>query len=123
MFWRKEPPPKLWFMKPGWVTIIITLVVIFVLGPVGAIYQGIAEEQKQNTSAIVQNQLAIKELLTRQQMILAPKAVKIIDPAKTAVKKPIPPAYFQAYIQLPKDSQAGYKLYLQQLGYDVGGLP
>ena len=38
-------------------------------------------------------------------------------------KKPVPPAYFQAYMQLPKDSQAGYKKYLEQLGYEVRGLP
>ncbi len=123
MLWRKPPPEKPWFMKPGWVTIMITLIVIFVLGPIGAIYQGIAEELKQNTSAIVQNQLAIKELLTRQQMILAPKAVKIIDPPRKTVKKPVPPDYFQAYMNMSQESRSGYKKYLEQLGYDVRGLP
>ena len=125
MFWRKPPPEKLWIQKPAWITVMITLVLIFVLGPVGAIYNGMAEDQKQNTSAIVQNQLAIKELLTRQQMILAPKAIKLAPIKSTQIqaKKPVPPDYFQAYMKLPKDSQVGYKLYLEQLGYDVRGLP
>lgn len=125
MFWRKQAPPKPWFMKPAWVTIIITLVIVFVLGPASFIFNGLAEEQKQNTSAIVQNQLAIKELLTRQQMMLvAPKAVKIQPSTSTIqAKKPVPPNYFEAYMKLAPESKEGYKKYLNSLGYDVRGLP
>ena len=130
---RREPapePPKLWIQKPAWVSIVVTIVVVLVLGPVGVIWNGMAEEQKQNRSAIVQNQLAIKELLTRQQMMLqTPKNLTITGPNAT-IKKVEPeekkhiltPEQFEKYLNMPPEMQAKYKKYLESRGYDVDGM-
>jgi len=122
------PPPKLWIQKPAWVSIVITVVVVLVLGPVGFIWNGMAEEQKEHRNAIVQNQLAIKELLTRQQMLIeAPKNLKITSPNATIKKaepsKPVlTPEQFEKYMQMKPEIQAKYKKYLESRGYDVEGL-
>ena len=124
------PPPKLWIQKPAWVSIVITVVVVLVLGPVGVIWNGMAEEQKEHRNAIVQNQLAIKELLTRQQMLIeAPKNLTITGPNATIKKvepkssKPVlSPEQFEKYMQMKPEIQAKYKKYLESRGYDVEGL-
>jgi hypothetical protein len=127
MFWRKKPPVPIYKRQP---VLILTLVAMFVLGPVGVIWNGLTEEMKgmkledkENKGAIIQNQLAIKELLTRQQMILAPRELKIKNPEAIQGKKPVPPDYFQAYLKLAQENKVGYKIYLDQLGYDTRGLP
>jgi len=124
------PPPKLWIQKPAWVSIVITAVVVLVLGPVGFIWNGMAEEQKEHRNAIVQNQLAIKEILTRQQMLIeAPKNLTITGPNATIKKvepkpsKPVlSPEQFEKYMQMKPEIQAKYKKYLESRGYDVEGL-
>jgi hypothetical protein len=123
------PPPKKWFQQPA---LILTFVAMFVLGPVGIIWNGLTEEMKtmkaedkENKGAIIQNQLAIKELLTRQQILLQPKAIKMreVQPNVVESKKPVPPDYFNSYMKLPKESQTAYKKYLENLGYNTEGLP
>ena len=123
-FWKRQPPPppKKLYQQP---VLILTLVAMFVLGPIGVIYNGMSEELKQSKGAIIQNQLAIKELLTRQQMILAPpKALKIETPTtRLQGARPVPPDYFESYMKLSPEHRAGYRKYLENLGYDVRGLP
>jgi hypothetical protein len=123
------PPPKKWFQQPA---LILTFVAMFVLGPVGIIWNGLTEEMKtmkiedkENKGAIIQNQLAIKELLTRQQILLQPKAIKLreVQPSVVESKKAVPPDYFNSYMKLSKESQAAYKKYLEKLGYDTEALP
>jgi hypothetical protein len=130
----KPPPRKLWIEKPAWITIVISLIVIFVLGPAGVIYNGIAEEQKQHKDAIVQNQLAIKELLTRQQLILDRKLVitppsnlkiekKEINEPNTTKKPVLTPEQFEKYLSMKPEIKVKYKKYLESRGYDIEGLP
>lgn len=133
-----EPPPKLWIQKPAWVSLVVTIVVILVLGPVGAIYNGLTEDMKtmrsadkEQKGAIIQNQLAIKEILTRQEILLkAPKELKMVEPAeplnKVVEEKPksfLTPAEFNTYMDMDAQRRAAYKQYLQATGKDVRGLP
>ena len=119
MLWRKQPPPPLmpFYRKPAVVSIILTVIIVFVLGPVGFIFNGMTEElksmkgvDKENQGAIIQNQLAIKELLTRQQMIMTPKNVKVMKAIKLKVKKLTPTEYL-SYIKMSIPQQEAYKNY------------
>ncbi len=119
MFWRKPPPlpPIPFYRKPAVVSIILTVIIVFVLGPVGFIFNGMTEElksmkgvDKENQGAIIQNQLAIKELLTRQQMIMAPKNVKVMKAIKLKVKK-LTPTEYVSFINMSSAQQALYKKY------------
>ena len=137
--WKQPPPPppKLWIQKPAWVSLVVTIVVILVLGPVGAIYQGLTEEMKsmktndkEQKGAIIQNQLAIKEILTRQEILLKPpKELKMIETKpltkSTAVKPKVvlTPAEFNTYMEMDGQRRAAYKQYLEATGKDVRGLP
>jgi len=47
MFWRRPPPPPLpFYRKPAVVSIILTVIIVFILGPVGIIFNGMTEELK-----------------------------------------------------------------------------
>jgi len=123
--WRQPPPPppKKWFQQPA---LILTIVAMFVLGPVGVIYNSMSEElkdvrskveavekekvdnenlketlnelkeqrkeqtksDKEQNESIQTNQMAIKEILIRQE-VMEPKEVRIKQPAakkKSTVK-------------------------------------
>ena len=122
--WRRppEPPPRKWFQQPA---VVLTMVAMFVLGPVGVIWNGMTEElkimraeDKENKGAIIQNQLAIKELLTRQQMLLMPSKGVLqrtgkadsFNFKKSAPKKLTPEEYAQ-YIKMNTQQQQAYRTY------------
>lgn len=125
MFWRKPPPPpeNPWFMKPGWVTVMITLVVIFVLGPVGAIYQGMTAELKKKadyeTVILILKQQKEKDDRQWQEIqnnrkqettITAPKNLQMMEVIKLKVKK-LSPAEYTHFIKMTPEQQAAYKNY------------
>ena len=175
--WKQpQPPPPIYKRQPAaTAAVILTLVGMFVLGPVGYLWNGMAEEMKavkakveevqkekatnedvkaaleelkaqrkdqavadkEQNDKLQTNQLAIKEILTRQEMITAPGGFKFrkketpkdspkIEASKDVFfmkKKPIPPDYFvkiQA-IENP-EARANYLKYLKHKGYDIEGL-
>jgi len=127
--WRTPPPPPPIYRRQPLATaaLVFTIVGTLILGPVGYLWNGMAEElksvkveNKETRGAIVQNQLAIKELLTRQQMIIAPKEITVPN---QIYKKPVPPELYNNYMDLTGERKQGYKTYLEGLGYDTRGLP
>ncbi len=140
MFWRKPPPPEpIYKRKPiATAALIFTMVVTLILGPVGLLWNGMTEEMKSvkgetkdNRGAVFQNQLAIKELLTRQQMMLEPPTkLKIIKPAPVMTRRVEPqkpksfltPSQFERYMAMKPEIQAKYKRYLESRGFDTEGL-
>jgi ABC-type lipoprotein release transport system permease subunit len=77
MFWRKPPPPppKKWFQQPA---IILTVIAMFVLGPVGVIYNGMTEELKKKVDNTTLQLMIQKdrEALQRQEDALKERQKK-----------------------------------------------
>jgi len=93
MFWRREPPPppKKFYQQPA---LILTLVAMFVLGPVGVIYNSMSEELKQKVDNKTLQLMITKdrEALKRQADELKEKGQKdekqdaaIIENQKTLI--------------------------------------
>ena len=93
MFWRKPepPPPKKWYQQPA---VILTIVAMFVLGPVGVIYNGMTEELKKKVDNSTLQLMIEKdrEALKRQDEALKEKGKKdekqdaaIIENQKTLI--------------------------------------
>jgi len=176
---KPPPPPPIYKRQPiATIAVILTIVGMFVLGPVGYLWNGMAEELKvvksevknlekekvdnenlkdtltelkqqrketndalkdQNNS-IQTNQLAIKEILTRQEMLTAPKGFQIKGEVRTQPVKKIEveenninlvekqkvsltPEQFERYLSMKPEIRAKYKKYLESTGKDVSGLP
>jgi hypothetical protein len=141
MFWRKPPPQPIYKRRPiATAAVILTMVGMFVLGPVGAIYDSMSEELKKkadyDTVILILKQQKEKDdrqweeiKNNRQQAtISAPKSVQITGPAaimnrKVEVKKRVlTPEQFEKYITMSPEIQAKYKRYLKSRGFDTEGL-
>ncbi len=121
---QPPPPPPIYKRQPmASIAVILTMVTMFVLGPVGYLWNGMAAENKENRGAIVQNQLAIKEILTRQEMIIKSpsRGGNIIGPA--TIKNILTPEEFEKYLSFSKEDRLKYKQYLKSTGKDVSSLP
>lgn len=93
-FWHREPPPpppRKWYQQPA---IILTIVAMFVLGPVGVIYNGMTEELKKKVDNTTLQLMITKdrEALKRQSDELKEKEKKdekqdaaIIENQKTLI--------------------------------------
>jgi hypothetical protein len=135
------PPPKKWYTQPA---LILTMIAMFVLAPVGAIYNGMTEELKKkadNKTVILLIQ-QLKEDSDRQwkeidrnrdrseqKVISAPKNVEITGPRATikrvepAQKPVLTPEQFEKYLSMKPEIKVKYKKYLESRGYDIEGLP
>jgi len=177
------PPPPIYKRQPiATAAVILTMVAMFVLGPIGYLWNGMAEEMKvvkakieevqkekatnedvkaaleelkaqrkeqaaadkEQNNKLQTNQLAIKEILTRQEMLTAPKGFELRDRPKDAgvtdtprstkpketkmatlkvpEKKTIPPEQFEKYLEMKPENQERYRKYLERRGYDTDGL-
>jgi len=71
-FWKREPPPPPppipFYRKPAVVSIILTVIIVFVLGPVGFIFNGMTEEleKKADNETVILLIKQIKENDDRQ---------------------------------------------------------
>ncbi len=124
MFWRKSPPPPIYKRKPiATAAVILTMVGMFVLGPVGAIYNGMSEELKKKADyetviLILKQQQAkddrqwevIQSNSQQQKTISAPKNFQMMESIKLKVKKLTPPEYL-SYIKMSIPQQEAYKKY------------
>ncbi len=170
-FKKQQPlPPPIYKRRPiATVAIILSMIGMFVLGPIGYLWNGMAEELKfvkgkveiiqkekvdnenlkdtltelkeqrketretlkEQNESIQMNQIAIKEILTRQQMIIVPKGLKLMGmgiekEVQTDTKKQkttLSPEEFEKYISMSPKIRAKYKKYLRETGKDVSSLP
>lgn len=135
IFKKKEPPLPIYKKRPiATAALILTVIGMFVLGPIGAIYQGMTEELKgkaDNQTVILLIE-QIKENDARQwkeieknreqQTISAPKNFSInTDTEKSKVI--LTPKEFAQYMEMPPEKRLKYKQYLESTGKDVSGLP
>jgi hypothetical protein len=124
MFSRKPPPP-IYKRKPiATAMLVLTMVTIFVLGPVGIIYKGMSEELKKKADyetviLILRQQKEkddrqweeIKNNRKQQQLaIIAPKNLQMMKAIELKVKKLTPTEYGQ-YIKMTSEQQEAYKKY------------
>ncbi len=156
LFSRREPPPPQPFYKKkpiASIAVILTIVGMFILGPLGVIYNSMSEELKQkvdNTTlqlmiekdrdalkrqevknegqekAIIENQKAIQKILIRQESTKSGKKENIKKEAPDLnflEKMVIPPEMFEKYMKLKTKLKSQYKEYLTNKGYDTEGLP
>ena len=143
IFRQPPPPPEPIYKRQPIATaaVILTVIGMFVLGPIGAIYKGMTEELKgkaDNKTVILLIE-QIKEndkrqweeiQRNREQSIKAPKNIKIENNSPSVEKKDtsasrvaLSPEEFEKYMSLAPDVRKKYKKYLQSTGKDVSGLP
>jgi len=143
LFRQPPPPPKPFYKKQpiATATFVFMMVCTLVLGPVGVIYKGMSEELKQKVdnktlmlmiekdrdalkrheienkdqdSAILENQKAIRDILMQKQALPVQMQLQ---------KKTLTPEMFtQYYTMKDADIKLKYKKYLEGKGYDVSGL-
>ena len=132
IFKKTPPPPEPIYKRQPIATaaVILTIIGMFVLGPIGALWNGMAEELKkkadnetiimmlrQNKETDDRQWEAIKENRLAPRMATQGKA----DVATRAL--PLTAAQFEKYMSLEPEIRTKYKKYLAAKGYDVGGLP
>jgi len=125
------PPPPIYQRKPiATIAVVLTIIGMFVLGPVGAIYNGMTEELKKkadyDTVILILKQQKEnddrqwKEIernrSTRQQTtVMTPKILKL--------KVVLTPQEFKSYMEMSSVDRSRYKKYLESTGKDVSSLP
>lgn len=129
---RKPPPEPIYKRQPIATTaVVLTIIGMFVLGPVGFLWNGMAEElkKKADNQTVIMLMQQQKENDDRQwqeirenrnqkltQEVMVEKKIKINKPTLT-------PEQFEKYISMSPEVQSKYKNYLQNLGFDITGLP
>ncbi len=132
IFNKPPPPPEPIYKRQPIATaaVILTIVGMFVLGPVGALWNGMAEElkKKADNETIIMMLQQNKETDDRQweaikENRLAPRMTSQgkADVATRAL--PLTAQQFEKYMSLEPEIRTKYKKYLVSRGYDVGGLP
>ena len=133
MWFRKPLPLKPFYKRQpvATVAVILTMVAMFVLAPVGVIYDGLTEELKgkaDNATVILLIE-QIKENDNRQwkeiennrrQHQVVPKNLQT---KRVPVKVILDPVEFERYMNMTSESRVAYKKYLENTGKDVRGLP
>jgi hypothetical protein len=135
IFKKKELPLPIYKRKPiATAAIILTVVGMFILGPIGVIYQGMTEElkKKANNETVILYMQQQKEKDDQQwkaieRIIEAPRNLTIKNEASKdnveVQKQVLTPEQFEKYLSLKPEVRVEYKKYLQQRGFDTSGLP
>lgn len=120
---RRPDPPKKWY-EGRLPALILSLVVIFVLGPIGVIFNSMSEElkQKANNETLLlymkqQDQMQqkkdeqdAKQWEVIQKILTAPKAVTIQTPkVESKENRTLSPKEFLEYKQLSPEEQKEYR--------------
>jgi len=122
------PPPPIYKRQPiATAAVILTIVGMFVLGPIGAIYKGLTEElkQKANNETVLLYMKQQKEVDDRQWKAIETQLQQKRTRSAIATGTPklvLTPEQFEKYLKMPPDIQVKYKEYLKSRGYDVDGL-
>jgi pyruvate carboxylase len=120
--WKQPPPPKPIYKNPAAVSIIVTLVIFFVFGPIGVIYNGMSEELKKkadnNTVILLLKQIKENDdrqwqeiernRESRQRLQEVPKKVEVIT-------KKLTPAEFEAYMNMTPEQKEKYRKYRRDI--------
>ena len=138
IFKKPEPPPIYKRQPIATAAVILTVIGMFVLGPIGAVYQGMTEELKgkaDNKTVILlieqikendQRQWKEIEKNREQQPLSAPKNLSInteVSKEVSKVKVVLTPSEFETYMALKPEIRKKYKSYLEGTGKDTSGLP
>jgi hypothetical protein len=118
---RNPPPPpsKKWYQQPA---IILSIAAMFILGPVGVIYNGMSEElkQKANNETLLlfmkqteQKQVEVREQDTKQweiiqQLLIDRQQANVQTPIQTQ-KRSLSPKEFMEYKQLSPENKEEYR--------------
>jgi len=135
IFRRQPPPPPESFYRRNPIAsigIVLTIIAMFVLGPVGVIYDTMSEELKgkadNNTVILMMKQMKenddrqwkeIERNRSQEQQVIVKPQMKVLE----LKLKPIPPGLFESYMKMSPEVRIKYKTYLQSNGYDIKGLP
>jgi len=133
-FFRKPPPPPkpIYARQPiATAAVILTIIGMFVFGPIGVIYNSISEELKgkANNETVILYMKQQKETDDRQwkaleQQIQVPKSMMLSPPNSLSIEKPVLTVeQFEKYMSMVPEIRSKYKIYLESRGYDVEGLP
>jgi len=124
---RREPPPpppKPFYRKNPIATwaVVLTMVGMFILGPIGVIYKTMAEDlkAKANNETVLLYMKQQKETDDRQwkaieQQIQAPKSISINEPVtrnkslSDEEKPPLSPKEFQDYMNMSPENRAAFR--------------
>ena len=130
---QKPPPPKPIYKKQpiACTAVLLTVIGMFVLGPVGLLWNGMAEEleKKANNETVILYMKQQKETDDRQwealeQQIQIPKSMILSPPNSLSIEKPVLTVeQFEKYMSMLPEIRDKYKMYLESRGYDVAGLP
>jgi len=125
------PPEPIYKRQPIATTaVILTIIGMFVLGPVGMLWNGMAEElkKKADNATVIMLMQQQKENDDRQWEEIKnnrnqqPRmAGSVIAP--TSKKAKLTPEQFEKYMSLSPEIRTKYKKYLESQGYDCEGLP
>jgi hypothetical protein len=130
-FRKPEPPPEpIYKRKPiATAAVILTVIGMFILGPIGAIYTGLSEElkEKANNETVLLYMKQQKETDDRQWQAIekkleAPKQLVIKNESEVKKKSALTPEQFEKYTMMAPDVQVKYKKYLESMGYNTEGL-
>jgi hypothetical protein len=126
---KPDPPKKKWYMQPA---LILSMIAMFVLAPVGAIYNGMSEElkKKADNQTVILLIEQLKEDSQRQWKEIDRNRDRTEQRPSTTIKKAEPkeekkvlsPEEFEKYLNMKPEMQEKYKKYLESRGYDVTDL-
>jgi len=126
MFWRRPPPEPIYKRRPiASIAVILTMIGMFVLGPVGAIYNGMTEELKgkaDNATVILlieqikeNDKRQWEEIKSNRQQkvaISAPKNTQIVKSQAIKLKvKQLTPSEYVTYTKMNPEQQESYRKY------------
>lgn len=137
-FRRDPPPPPPKKGIPPWVSITTPIVFAVVLGLLGIVYNGLAEELKTkadkeatlqsiqtNQKMLEKHQLSLDQTLQvitrmqaereaqekydRENVPVAPERFKMMDSTKVTEKPPLSPSEFQQYLNLSSEERKEFR--------------
>ena len=133
LFRQPPPPPPFYKARPvATAAVILTMIGMFVLGPIGAIYTGLTEDlkEKANNETVLLYMKQQKETDDRQwkaieKRLEPPKGLTIGGKSDTIVKPKVAltPTEFTQYMNMTPERRVAYKKYLERMGKNVSGLP
>ena len=113
IFKKKEPPLPIYKKRPiATAALILTVIGMFVLGPIGAIYKGMTEElkKKANNETVILYMQQQKEKDDQQwkaieRIIIAPKGLAI----ESEQKRRLTPQEYIEYKKLSLEDRSSYR--------------
>jgi hypothetical protein len=127
IFRQPPPPPKKWYQQPA---IILTMIGMFTLGPVGAIYNSMSEElkQKANNDTLLlfmkqtdesqkkKDEQDAKQWEIIQKLLTQPKAALNAQAPQLPIEvKKLTPEEYNQFIKMTPEQKTAYKNYRKDI--------